>query len=118
VDAAGVSDYGRTVPKLVARLLVLVAMLLMPLGMASAPAAAQHHAAMAMDMQHCPDPAPVHKDKGGIAVCTMACASALPALDVAQREPVAPREELVAVHAVQALDGLHPETATPPPKLG
>jgi hypothetical protein len=118
VDAAGVSGYGGIVPTLVARLLVLAAMLLMPLGMASAPAAARHHAAMAMDMQHCPDPAPVHKDKGGIAVCTMACASALPALNVAQREPVAPREELVAVHAVQALDGLHPETATPPPKLG
>jgi hypothetical protein len=117
VDAAGVSGYGGIVPTLVARLLVLAAMLLMPLGMAGAPAAARHHAAMAMDMQHCPDPAPVHKDKGGIAVCTMACASALPALNVAQREPVAPREELVAVHAVQALDGLHPETATPPPKL-
>lgn len=103
----------------VGRLLVLLAVLLMPLGMEPAAASAVHHPAMAMGAtQHCPDQPdkPTHRD--GIATCTSACASALPvdnwpAKDVAvrQRQVVEPRRQ-TAIH------GILPEMATPPPRHG
>jgi hypothetical protein len=98
------------------RSILLIAVLLMPLGMA--PAAAVPHHAMAMDMPmgHCPDQGPHHDMKGGIAECTMACAGALPAADLADHQPLLITSEPVLLTTADALDGLHPETATPPPK--
>jgi hypothetical protein len=96
------------------RLLTLIAVLLMPLGMA-APVAAHQSASMGMPMQHCPEPA--SKQHGNAAgECTMACSAALPAADA-----VVPGRPLiscvpVASPAVQRLSGLHPDTATPPPR--
>jgi hypothetical protein len=106
------------VTKLAARLLVLLAVLLMPLGMATAAAPTEHAQAMAgMPMEHCPDQTPQHDMKGGLAACTMACSAALPAADLARSElePLA----LVAVMPapIVSLDGIEPETATPPPRL-
>ena len=102
----------------VLRLVALIAVLFLPLGMNMAPAAtATHHGPMAgMPMQHCPDQAPSHQPKGGMPECTMACASALPATDRVGDEvqPIA-RIALVAMPA-HPLRGLHPDTATPPPK--
>lgn len=97
------------------RLVALIAVLVMPLGMPPAAAApAQHHATM--PMQHCPDQAPGHDLKGGFAECTMACSAALPAADLPREErrwtSCAPAEAAAA----RILDGLHPDTATPPPK--
>jgi hypothetical protein len=98
------------------KLLILLAVLLMPFGMQPATAAPAAHE-MTMPMEHCPDQAPGHGGKAGFAECTMACSAALPAMDRAADEPLfivnAPTEPPV----VQALDGLHPETATPPPRL-
>lgn len=100
------------------RILALVAVLLMPLGMApatAAPTPAQHHQ-MAMPMEHCPDQAPGHDRKAGFAECTMACSAALPAIGpVADRTPLlvcAPSEAAAA----QILRGLHLDPVTPPPK--
>jgi hypothetical protein len=95
------------------RLLALIAVLLMPLGMAT-PAAAHPMADMAMS--HCPDQPSHHQQKAWSAECTMACASALPAFDRAEDQigPVA-RVAFVSLPA-QPLHGLHPDTATPPPK--
>ena len=103
--------------KLAAKLLLLLAMVLMPLGMTAAPAAAAEHAAMAsMPMEHCPEQAPQHGGKAGLAECTMACAAALPAADFRTGEPLkilcTPDVPSVAAR----LHGLDPETATPPPK--
>src|SRR3954451_11912400 len=94
------------------RLLALVAVLLMPLGMAPT-TAAQHHI-VPMPMQHCPEQAPKHDALGE---CTMACAAALPAVDAQQGEAVAIAQVPVVAALVRQLHGLHPETATPPPKL-
>ena len=98
------------------RLFALLAVLLMPFGMqpaAGAPAAG-HPASM--PMQHCPEQAPRHDPKGAFAECTMACSAALPAADRADDRPplliCAPSEAA----AVRIMHGLHPDTATPPPK--
>ena len=103
---------------MLATIVVLIAVLAMPLGMAPATAAASHsRMTMDMPMGHCSDPAPQHHDmKGGIAECTMACAGALPAADLAEREPLLAVREPVQPAAAQRLDGLHPDIATPPPK--
>jgi hypothetical protein len=101
--------------RLFARLMVLLAVLLMPFGMA---APAEAHAATEMSMpSHCPDPAPArHEPKGALAACTMACASALPAMEAAAGEPLPITAPIIAASPARRLDGLHPETATPPPK--
>jgi|KBSSwiStaDraftv2_1062776.scaffolds.fasta_scaffold2658147_1 hypothetical protein len=103
--------------RLIPKLLVLLAVLLLPLGMAPTAAVAQHQP-IPMDMPagHCPDQGLHHDMKGGIAECTMACAGALPAADFARHEPPLIICQPVQFPAAQRLDGLHPETATPPPK--
>jgi hypothetical protein len=96
---------------------LLLAVLLMPLGMAPAAASAPDHPIMAnMSMGHCPDQNSHHDAKGTIAECTMACASALPAVDRAASGPLLIVCEPVIPVGTQRLHGLHPETATPPPK--
>jgi hypothetical protein len=111
-----VSDYAHPVRIMLARLGLLIAVLLMPFGMAPATAAPQHAMAMDMPMGHCPDQSPRHDMKGGIAECTMACAGALPAADLADHRPLLSASEPILFGTADALDGLHPETATPPPK--
>lgn len=99
------------------KLLALLAVLLMPLGMTAAPAAApNHHHGASMPMQHCPQQGPKQGAKAGFVECTMACSAALPANDL-QRDGrlfVACVPEQAAI--VKHLHGLHPDTATPPPK--
>lgn len=99
------------------RLIALFAVLLMPLGMQPA-AAAMAHSPMAMDMPkgHCHDQGSHHDTKGGIAECMMACAGALPASDLANNEPSLIASAPIRSAATPRLDGLHPDTATPPPK--
>ena len=101
------------------KLLVLIAVLIMPFGMSAAPASSAHNApATSMPMGHCPDQGSGHDGtKGGIAECTMACAAALPVVvrPSGYRLKLVP-EPTFAV-ASRSLHGLHPDTATPPPKL-
>ena len=99
------------------KLLVLIAVLLLPLGMAPAGAVAAH-APMAMGMAsgHCPDQDSHHPAKGGIAECTMACAGALPAADLARHEPLLVIHETIQPAPAHRLNDLHPDIATPPPK--
>ena len=101
---------------MLARLLILVATLLMPFGMQPAAAAPSTHDHASMPMQHCPEPGSSHGTKGAFAECTMVCSAALPAADLARDEPLrivcAPAE----ARAVRQLHGIHPDTATPPPK--
>jgi hypothetical protein len=103
--------------RLIAKLLVLVAVLLMPLGMSPAAAgASMHHDMASMSMGHCPDQAPSPDKKSGFGECTMACAAALPAVEASAAElPIVPAE-LQRLALTDRLHGLHPETATPPPK--
>ena len=96
------------------RFMVLLAVLLMPLGMT---APGQAHPATNMSMMHCPDPDSHHQHKRPFTECTMGCASALPAVDRIGEEAPPVAHIAVAPMPVRPLHGLHPETATPPPKL-
>jgi hypothetical protein len=99
------------------RLLALLAVMLMPFGMVPAAASAAHHQMASMPMQHCPEQGSGHQPKTAFAVCTMACSAALPALDqsAAERLPIAREQGQPSL--AQRLSDLHPEIATPPPKL-
>ena len=100
----------------IANLLVLIAVLLMPLGMQPAPAAPVVHHASAMPTQHCPDQPSKHDGKGTLAECTMVCSSALPAADLPRPQPLLLACSPEISGLTEILRGLHPETATPPPK--
>jgi hypothetical protein len=102
--------------RVVAKLLVLMAVLLMPFGMAPAGAAGHHAASASMVMSHCPDQKTADHAKGGAVECTMACAAALPAIDAPGQQPLLVACEPLEQSAAERLHGLHPETATPPPK--
>jgi hypothetical protein len=97
-------------------LLVLLAMILMPFGMSAGAAPPVTRHAMAMPTQHCPEQAPDHRSKGAFTECTMACSAALPAADCDSDEPPLRVGEPVRPSAIKQLHGLHPETATPPPR--
>jgi hypothetical protein len=99
------------------RLLLLLAMLFMPFGMASAPASTAPHAqSMEMPMGHCDEQRPHHGLKAGIAECTMACAAALPAVNSSRAGPHIIVCTPVRPSAARQLHGMDPEIATPPPK--
>ena len=90
----------------------------MPLGMSTSAIAAHHEASMAgMPMEHCPDQAPQHDMKGGLAACTMACSAALPAADFTRSDLVPLASVAVAPSPIAFLHGIQPETATPPPRI-
>ena len=99
------------------RLFLLFAVCLMPLGMSPAGAAMPaHHDMTGMLMGHCPDQAPSHDKKAGFAECTMACAAALPAVEARVADVSIVPAELPRLWPTDSLHGLHPETATPPPR--
>jgi hypothetical protein len=106
---------------LLGRLLVLLAVLLMPVGMQSAAASAAHaddHASMTgTPMGHCPEQSNRHQHNDGLATCSMVCASTLPAQDLARDDMLLRDHQLVAPVPAQALHGILLEIATPPPKL-
>ena len=100
------------------KLLALIAVLLMPFGMA--PAMAEHHGQVStssMPTKHSPEQKPNHVSKGAFAECTMACSAALPAVDRSSEQPSVAEAVPARPAAMRQLYGLHPETATPPPKL-
>lgn len=99
------------------KLLVLFAVLLMPFGMAPAAAHGSDRAGMtAMAAEHCPGTPSDRNKKAGIALCTMACAAALPAAAPAADPAVPHFHDTPTVAPASQLTGLHPETATPPPR--
>ena len=103
------------------RLLVLLAVLLMPVGMQSAAASASHtdhHAMMTgAPMGHCPEQSNGHQHNDGLATCSMVCASTLPAQELAKGDTLLRDHQLVAPVPAQTLHGILLEIATPPPKL-
>ena len=93
------------------RLMALVALLLMPAGMAGAPALAQP---VASASEHCGEhqqPA----DTSSEAQKHCAACSALPAVDLAQASTLAPVTPRV-IAGMSATSGIQPEIETPPPK--
>ncbi len=101
-----------------ARFLLLLAVLLMPLGMT--PAAADsggHHTATVMPMGQCDQQGRGRTQAAGFHACTMACSAALPAVDLSQEEGTPIARDAPEPRAASILHGLHPDTTTPPPKL-
>lgn len=117
IETRGDPVYGARMRSLLLRLLAFFAVVLAPLGMAAAPAAPMQHQHMVMPTQHCPEQDSSRHSRGALSACTMACASALPAVDLG----------IAAVHAllkftpqpalVAKLSGIELEIATPPPRL-
>lgn len=105
---------------IVGRLLILLAVLLMPLGMepaAAAPAFGHHRMMAGTAMEHCPDQSSKHQHAKGLAMCSMVCASTLPAQDSVRDETVLRAPQLVMPMTETVLHGRRPDIATPPPKL-
>lgn len=103
---------------LILRLLTLISLVLMPFGMSAASAGPAHHAPAAATAQHCDEqggqPAKASPDQA--LDCAMAC-SMLVAAEARVEEP-APALRLPAAWLfIERAAGLHPDTATPPPKL-
>jgi len=97
------------------RLIALLALIAMPLGMASAPAAAQPASGAAMahcDDQKAPDDAPAQQ------MLHCAVCAALPAIDHVGAGAELRPEPLLHAAAVVRIEASEPEIATPPPKLG
>ena len=104
-------------PSMVLRLLALLALVLMPFGMGTASAIPVHHAPAAA-AQHCDEhggqPAGQSRDKA------MDCAVSCSMLAVAEARIDRPSAALPVPTARPLAErdaGLHPDTATPPPKL-
>ena len=111
-EASG--GYPARMASAVLRLLALVALIFMPLSMASAPASAQP--AAAVQSGHCDEHQRPSDVPGGQQMHCTGCA-ALPAMDswpeICELRPQTPME----LTLVELPAGIVPETATPPPKL-
>ena len=100
------------------RLLTLISLALMPFGMGAAGAAPVHHAPATATTGHCDEQGgqPDETSSDRALDCAMAC-SMLVAVEAPAPEP-APALRLPAGPTLSRRPvGLHPDTATPPPKL-
>jgi hypothetical protein len=102
---------------MVGRLVVLLAVLLMPFGMEPSAATGHEGAMMGMTMEHCPDQSMRQQHSDGLATCSMACSSALPAQELVRDEGPVRIPQLVLPSRGHALHGILPEIATPPPRF-
>ena len=105
-------------PSIVLKLLTLLALSLMPMGMGTAGAMPAHQASTAATAEHCDghgtQPNEQSRDKS--MDCAISC-SMLAIAEVQVDAPAALRPVPTAWPLVQLDAGLHPDTATPPPKL-
>jgi hypothetical protein len=113
IAAKGGGDYAAGMPAMLLRLMMLVALVFMPFGMANAPAVAATASGAAAG--HCDEH---QKPSDAPAKMSMHCAAcaALPAVEpaaVSELKPQAPAR----VSAMNALSDTVPEIATPPPRL-
>ena len=115
IAGQGSPAYGTRMVAPLLRLVMLVALALMPFGMANAPAVAAASIAPAA-AGHCDE----HQKPDNLpAKMHMSCASctALPAPDLAPEVSELRHELPRLVKAVKAMSETEPEIATPPPKL-
>ena len=114
IAAQALPAYLRLMTAALIRFLMVVALALMPFGVASAPAVAADVSASA-SAGHCDDDG---QPTGAPATMDMHCATcaALPAVETAEVRELRP-EAPVLIAATDALTDTEPEIATPPPKL-
>lgn len=106
-----------TAVRLLTRLMLLIAVMLMPLGMTPVGASSPHgEPTAATVMNHCVGHGSGRAAKDSNGECAMACAAALPAADNVYSDAPPFVEQSVNLAAVERLVGLEPETVTPPPK--
>jgi len=118
IEAPLGTTYCASMRSILLRLIMLVAVLLMPFGMSGASAAGHRDdAAASISMQYCPDQGSKSASKSGFAECTMACSAALPAADMPSEPLPQTFAAPVIVATAHVLIGLHPDTVTPPPKI-
>ena len=118
IAARGGGAYGRAMAAAALRLLTLIALVLMPVGMAGAPAMAAPAEHGMAGMNHCDEmPSKEQAPPSSKMDCTAMC-TALPAsfgLDAGpMMKPLAPRSIAMAA----PFRGIEPDIATPPPKRG
>ena len=104
-------------PSIVLKLLTLLALVLMPLGMGAASAALVRHAPTAATSGHCDEPTgqPAEHSPDLAVDCATACS--MVATAEARSDKPAPHLHLqIDRPLAKRGTGLHPDTATPPPK--
>ena len=115
IAGQGLRVYRAAMSRLI-NILMVIALALMPFGMAAPAAAAAHHpAAGSGAAEHCPDRNAAPLANHGIGECAMGCAAAIPPLDRVAG-PQSPPATPILRMLVEPLTGLQPETATPPPR--
>ena len=104
-------------PAVILRLLTLAALVLMPFGMGAASAGPIHHAPAAVGAGHCDEPGgePAGQSRDQATDCAVSC-SMLALADARIDEPVQAPRVPPARPLLERGTGLHPDTATPPPK--
>ncbi len=105
-------------PAKILRLLTLLALVLMPFGMGAASAAAGNAAPAAATAQHCDDHGgqPTKTSRDDAMSCAIAC-SMLVVAEAGVDAPAPDVREPAARPLAERGAGVHPDTATPPPKL-
>jgi hypothetical protein len=105
-------------PWTVLRLLTLLALVLLPFGMGTAGAMPTHHAPAAATAQHCDERGgqPAEQSRDEVMDCAVSC-SMLAVAEVQVEELSVAQPVLIAPPIAERHGGLHPDTATPPPKL-
>src|SRR5688572_20627404 len=104
-------------PAAILRLLTLAALVLMPFGMSAAASAAPiHHAPAAVSAGHCDERGePAGQSRDQATDCAVSC-SMLALAEARIQEPVQAPPIAPARPLLERGTGLHPDTATPPPK--
>lgn len=109
--------YFSPMPAVIIRLLALLALIMMPFGMGAAMAAPVHHAPSSAAAEHCGEHGsqPDKKSPSQAADCAIACSMLMTAETGLAEPPPALRLPAARAPADHG-HGLHPDTATPPPK--
>ncbi len=110
--------YFALMPSMVLKLLTLLALVLLPFGMGAAGATPAYHAQEAMSAKHCDEKGgqPAEHSRDEAMDCAVSCSMVAVAEAQVERLPVA-HPMLTAPLLSERGAGLHPDTATPPPKL-
>ena len=109
--------YFAPMPSMVLRLLTLVALVLMPFGMGTASATTAHHEPAAT-AQHCDEHGgqPAEQSRDEAMDCAVSC-SMLAIAEAGIGDPPPSRRLSLGRPLAEGATGIHPDTATPPPKL-
>ena len=118
IASPSLRTYFALMPSMVVKLLTLLALVLMPLGMGTAGAMPAHHAPETAIVEHCDEDGgqPADQTRDQSMDCAISC-SMLAVAEVQVDSPSVARPVPTARLLVHPDAGLHPDTATPPPKL-